>query len=121
MIANYLQILWSIILEIIFFGSYPHWLSLVGACFILVNAGLAIYKAATASNTSQQSTKENEKGTNSSTKKNGKYVMISSSKGNEEHVSIKEDYDGEEDHHFNESNGDDDEKDGIRLETIHTN
>lgn len=104
MIANYLQILWSIILEIIFFNSYPHWLSLVGACFILVNAGIAIYKATTGTKASPKSVKDN--------KSKGKYDMLSSNDGGDEHVEIDSD---EDEDHSNEN------VNGIRMGTLNKN
>ena len=105
MIANYLQILWSIILEIMFLHSYPHWLSLVGACFILFNAGLAIYKAAKAKSGQNQSGNEGEK----DSKKKGKYVKIDAS--------------GEEDNIDDEGSGhsgasEDENESGVQMSTF---
>ena len=120
MIANYLQILWSIILEIIFFGTYPHWLSLIGACLILVNAGIAIYKAATTAKPESKGAGESGSGANSGAKKKGKYSMLESSDGHEEHVDIDEDNEKEE----KEDDGDHNEEDHlsgsneIRMETL---
>ena len=120
MIANYLQILWSIILEIIFFGTYPHWLSLIGACLILVNAGIAIYKAATAAKPEAQGAGESGSGPSARAKKKGKYSMLDSTDGNDEHVNIDDDDKGEEEEEEGDHNEDDhlSGSNEIRMETL---
>ena len=101
-IANYLQILWSIVLEIIFLHSYPHWLSLIGACFILFNAGIAIYKAA------KVKTGQNKSGNKS--EKKMKYVKIDTSREEEE----------DEDEESSSHNGanEDENESGIQMNTL---
>ena len=82
MIANYLQILWSIILEIVFLGSYPHWLSLIGACLILFNAGIAVYKAARAK--PDQGKESESTATSGNKEKKGKYIKLDAPDEDEE-------------------------------------